>query len=98
MAPSRPCRHLWHRDGCHACGTAVVHHYTIGTNPLSSGCRVKKLLLCGRSVMSYVMSAIIRRRLAEEKNPETRETLRDLLTLVEPEAEAKPAAASMSKN
>jgi hypothetical protein len=37
--------------------------------------------------MSYTMSAIIRRRLSEENNPERRETLLQLLALYEPLAE-----------
>ena len=53
---------------------------------------------CGSGrFLTYALDHI-RRRLAEEKNPEYRETLRDLLTLVEPQAEPKPVAASMSKN
>ncbi len=38
--------------------------------------------------MSYTMSAIIRRRLTLEANPESRKTLLDLLALVEPSSES----------
>ncbi len=38
--------------------------------------------------MSYTMSAIIRRRLTQESNPENREIILDLLALVEPSTES----------
>ncbi len=47
--------------------------------------------------MSYTMSAIIRRRLTQESNPENRETLLNLLALVEPSPEPSLKAKEVRK-
>lgn len=59
-------------------GTTVVIPYTRKQNKLNVDIASR-----GEDIMLYTICAIVRRRLEQEKNPELRETILDILTLLE---------------